>query len=71
MAHHGGGGSKVVCASVFFPWLWNQLLMVEDYAYEGEEFREDPKLPLPEEEEWDDRVKKDATIHSFNFSIFI
>ena len=32
--------------------------MVEDYAYEGEEFRDDPELALPEGEVWDDRGKK-------------
>ena len=32
--------------------------MVEDYAYEGEEFRDDPELVLLEGEVWDDRGKK-------------
>ena len=32
--------------------------MVEDYAYEGAYFRDDPELALPEGEEWDDRGKK-------------
>ena len=54
MAHHGGRGSKVVYESLFFHWLRNQLLMIEDYAYEGAELCEDPDLPLPEGEEWDD-----------------
>ena len=69
MAHHDGGGSKVVYGSVLFRGLGSSLLMIENYAYDGEEFREDPKLPLPEEEEWDDQGKKDAINCVFNFSI--
>ena len=42
MACHGGGGSKVVYGSTFFRWLRGQLLMIKDYAYEGEDFCEDP-----------------------------
>ena len=49
-----GGGPKVTYGSGFFHWLRNQLLMVEDYAYEGEDFRNDPELVLPEGEVWDD-----------------
>ena len=45
--------------------------MIEYYAYEGEDFHEDPKIPLLEGEEWDDRGKKDAMNHVFNFPIFI
>ena len=33
-----GGGPKVTYGFGFFRWLRNQLLMVEDYAYEGEYF---------------------------------
>ena len=68
MARHDGGGSKVIYRSVFFRWLRNQLLMIEDYAYEGENFHEVPKLPFPEGEEWDDRGKKDDINYVFNFS---
>ena len=69
MARHGGGGSKVVYGSTFFHWLAGQLLMIEDYAYEGAGFREDLELPLSEGEEWDERGKKDTIHHVFNFSI--
>ena len=69
MACHGGGGSKIVYGSVFFRWLRNQLLMIEDYAYEGENFYDDLELPLPEGEDWDDRGKKDDIVHVFNFLI--
>ena len=43
--------------------------MIEDYAYEGGDFREDPALPLLEGDEWDDQGKKDIIHHVFNFSI--
>ena len=42
MAHHGGGGPKVVYGTYFFCWLRGQLLMIEDYSYEGEDFWDDP-----------------------------
>ena len=42
-----GGGPKVTYSSGFFCWLRNQLLMVEDYAYEGENFRNDLELVFP------------------------
>ena len=32
--------------------------MVEDYAYEGADFCDDPELALPEGEEWDEQGKK-------------
>ena len=39
--------------------------MIEDYLYAGTYFREDPDLPLPEGEEWDDRGKKETIIYVF------
>ena len=45
--------------------------MIEDYAYEGGNFCDEPNLTLPEGEEWDDRGKKDTTHHVFNFFKFI
>ena len=42
--------------------------MIEDCAYEGEDFRDDPELILPEWWEWDDRGKQDTIHHVFNFS---
>ena len=41
--------------------------MIEDYAYEGEDFHHDPEIPFPKGEEWDDRGKKDVTILVFIF----
>ena len=58
MPHLGGGGTKVSYGSSFFCCLRNYLLMVEDYAYEGVDFHDDPKLALPEGEVSDDRGKK-------------
>ena len=58
MPHLGGGGPKVSYGSGFFHLFRNQLLMVEDYAYEGENFQHDPKLVLPDGEVWDDWGKK-------------
>ena len=58
MPHLGGGGPKVSYGSGFFRWFRNQLLMVEEYAYEGAEFRDDLEPSLPEGEEWDERGKE-------------
>ena len=43
--------------------------MVEDYAYEGEDFWNDPELVLPEGEVWDDRGKK--TLSTYVYFIFM
>ena len=42
----------------FFRWLSDQILMVEDYAYAGTNFRGDPDLPIPLGEQWGDMGKK-------------
>jgi hypothetical protein len=42
----------------FFKWLKTQLIMIEDYAYAGVDFQEDPDLFLPEGYEWSDTGKK-------------
>ena len=39
--------------------------MVEDYAYEGADFRNDPKLVLPKGEVWDDRGKNTLSTYFF------
>ena len=57
MPHLGGVGPKVSYGSGFFHWLINQLLMVEDYAYDGAYFCHDPELALPKGEIWDDHGK--------------
>jgi hypothetical protein len=33
----------------FFDWLWPHMLMTDDYAYVGLDFRGDPDLALPED----------------------
>ena len=52
--HEGGGGITMTYAAIFFHCLRGQLLMVNDYAYAGVEFRGDPNLSLPEGEQRDD-----------------
>ena len=47
MARAGGGRAKVKYEPPFFLWLNDQILMIEDYAYVGTEFRGDRDLPLP------------------------
>ena len=42
--------------------------MVEDHAYEGVDFQNDPELVLPEGEVWDDRGKQ--TLSTYFFEIF-
>ena len=42
MGLYGGRGPKVVYGSTFFRWIWGQLVMIEDYAYEGSDFWDDP-----------------------------
>ena len=50
--------SKFKYGSAFFHWLEDQLLMVEDYAYRGTNFRGYPDLPLPAGAQWGDISKK-------------
>ena len=47
MADHSGM-PIIKYDEVFFQWLRNQLIMVEDYAYTGTDFCGDPNLALPE-----------------------
>jgi hypothetical protein len=61
MARHGGV-PIVKYDEVFFQWLRNQLIMVEDYAYAGMDFRGDPDLALPEGSQWGDIGKKEIFI---------
>ena len=49
---------KVKFGDPFFQWLSDQILMVEDYAYAGTDFRGDPDLQLPPDEQWGDMGKK-------------
>jgi hypothetical protein len=56
----------------FFDWFQGQVVMVEDYAYAGLDFRGDPDLVLPEDAQWGDIGKKYTNFLSFRcFCIFI
>ena len=46
MAHHGGIPA-VTYGPTFFQWLRDQLIMIEAYAYAGDDFHGDPDLALP------------------------
>ena len=58
MACIGGGGAKLRFEATFFHWLSDQILIIEDYAYVGIEFRGDPDLPLPPGDQWGENGKK-------------
>jgi hypothetical protein len=36
----------------YFDWLRPQMLIIDDYAYAGLDFRRDPDLALPEDSQW-------------------
>jgi hypothetical protein len=57
MARHVAG-PFVKYDDIFFVWLQNQMLMVDDYAYAQLDFRGDPNLALPEDAQWGDLGKK-------------
>ena len=58
MAHIEGGRAKVKFKVAFFHWMHGQILMIEDCAYAGPNFRGDPDLPLPPGAQWGDIGKK-------------
>jgi hypothetical protein len=49
----------------FFDWLQGQVVMVEDYAYAGLDFRGDPDLILPEDTQWGNIGKKVHQLFDF------
>ena len=52
MAHHGGGGGPTMTyGSIYFRWLRGQLLIVENYAYAGTDFKGDPNLLFPKDDQ--------------------
>ena len=53
-SHGGGGGPRFTYRTTFFHCPRRQILMIKDYDYVGIDFHEDPDLPLPEGDEWDD-----------------
>jgi hypothetical protein len=57
MAQHVAG-PIIKYDDTFFDWLRPQMLMVDDYAYAGLDFRGDPDLVLPEGAQWGELGKK-------------
>jgi hypothetical protein len=57
MAQHVAG-PIIRYDDTFFDWLQPQMLMVDNYAYAGLDFRGDPDLVLPEDAQWGDLGKK-------------
>jgi hypothetical protein len=57
MARHVAG-LIVKYDDIFFDWLQNQMLMVDDYAYVGLDFQGDLDLALLEDAQWGDLGKK-------------
>ena len=70
MARIGVGRGRVKFGDAFFKWLWDQMLMVEDYAYVGTYFTNDPNLPLPPRGKWGDIGKKQETLKMENVFLF-
>ena len=66
MAHTRVGRGRVKFIDTFFRWLWDQMLMVEDYAYAGTDFIGEPYLPLPPRGQWGDIDKKQENLKMEN-----
>ena len=62
MACIGAVRGRVKFGDLFFIWLWDQILMVEDYTYAGMDFTGDPDLPLPPGGHWGDIGNKQKTL---------
>jgi hypothetical protein len=59
MTHHCGG-PIVSYDENLFKWMKKQLIMVEDYAYEGMDFQGDIDLILLAGYQWNDTGKKET-----------
>jgi hypothetical protein len=64
-------GPIVKYDNVFFDWLQTQMLMVDDYAYVGLDFRGDPNIALPEDAQWGDLGKKHTNFIFLNVFVFL
>jgi hypothetical protein len=62
MAHHGGVPT-VTYGHVFFQWLRDQLVMIEDYAYVETDFHGNPDLALPKGSQWGEIGKNDFSLY--------
>ena len=51
VARTGASRGKVKFGAPFFRWLNDQILMIEDYAYVGTDFRGNPNLSHPPNEQ--------------------
>ena len=71
MARTGAGRGRVKFGDPLFRWLWDQMLMVEDYAYAGTDFTGDPDLLLLPGGQWGDIGKKQETLKMKNVFIFL
>ena len=71
MACTGVGRGRVKFSDPFFRWLWDQMLMVEDYAYASTDFTGDPDLPLPPGGQWGDIGKKQEILKMKFFLCFL
>jgi hypothetical protein len=53
-----------------FDWLQGQVVMIEDYAYAGLDFRGDPDLVLPEDAQWGNIGKKYTNFLTFKMFFY-
>jgi hypothetical protein len=65
MARHIAG-TIIKYNDSFFDWLSPQMLMIDDYAYAGLDFRGDLDLALPKNDQWGELGNK-YTFYYFNF----
>ena len=55
MARHPDEGTEVVrFTPEYFHWLEDQVFSIQDFPYDGVDFRGDPDMVLPRGEQWDD-----------------
>ena len=73
MARIGGGIPTNPFSPDFWDWWAEQAPNIDDYAYAGVDFRQDPDLPLPPGAAWGPAGKKNTTLDShdiFAFKVF-
>ena len=71
MDRTGGGRTKVKFEVAFFHWLRDQILVIEDYAYAGTDFKGDLDLPLPPSAQWGGIGKKQNLKMVILFLLFL
>ena len=66
-----GGGRQPHFTEDFFSRLDHDILVVNDYEYDGIDFHQDPDLEIPEDEDWNASLgKKHAISFPFIFVCF-